>query len=289
MKKRLLFLLGAVAAATALCVPSALAHVHLKIAANGGLIDGFENWTAGQSWAEIRQFKNENATRPVVDLVLELQALKAGGLDFDFELVRTLRYDLSVKEVFEGRADLSAETIWDSEIPTGAPTLLKTASVIQDGEFVKGIYVLPTRSDMLKITSIGELRSHIGIVVGGWSVDTHTLEKMNINQLVRAVVPAVSFRQMMAGKADFTLYEFSANPDMSVEAGGVRLVPVPNCKVALAGSRSWVVSKNGASAQEIYQALNAGLAILRNNGTIERAFRESGFFDPRVNDWKRLF
>src|SRR4051812_38693753 len=85
------FCLVTAALAAAFATP-AFAKTHLKISVNAAAMDAFNNWNVSGSWGDIKSFKNGNATRPVVDLVLELQALKAGGLDFDFELVRELTY-----------------------------------------------------------------------------------------------------------------------------------------------------------------------------------------------------
>jgi hypothetical protein len=64
---------------------------------------------------------------------------------------------------------------------------------------------------------------------------------------------------------------------------------LPNCKVAIMGSRSWIVAKASPLADVILHALARGVKILRDNGTIARAYQESGFFNPRVADWKGLF
>jgi hypothetical protein len=274
--------------ALALAVPSTFAaKIHVKISAPASAIDAFQNWTAGVAWDKITNFKNANASRPVVDLVLELQALKAGGLDFDFELVRALTYDLAKKQLSEGRVELTAETIWENEIDPA--TLLKSDTVIRQGEFVKGVYVLPTNQKLLQISSLAELQSHTGTVVATWALDAKTMEEMKLKGLVKCATPEVGFTTLQKQQADFILWEFSSSADMSVMISGVKLIPVPNCKVAIMGSRAWVVSKASPNAEAVHRALVAGTKIMRENGAIERAYKESGFLNPRVADWKRLF
>jgi hypothetical protein len=263
------------------------AKVHVKISVPAAAMDAYQNWTAGVAWDQITNFKNANAMRPVVDLVLELQALKAGGLDFDFELVRALTYDLAKKQVAEGRVELTAETIWESEID--ASLMLKTDPVIRHGEFVKGVYVLAGNQKLLGISSLEELQLLTAGVVGTWALDVKTMEEMKLKGLNKSATPELVFANIQKQQVDFTLWEFSSNADMSVLIGGVKLVPVPNCKVAIMGSRAWVVSKGAPNAEVVHKALAAGTKILRENGTIERAYKESGFHNPRVADWKRLF
>ena len=282
------FLAGVLALAGVFLASPAAAKTHLKISACAEANDAFENWTTGTPWDQIGSFKNANAIRPAVDLLLELQALKAGGLDFDFELVRKLTYELAKVEVIEGRADLTAETIWDDEIAANAKSLLKTDAIIRNGEFVKGVYVLPTNTKLLKISSLDELRDNVGAVVSNWDLDVKTVEGLQLKGLKKAIKPELVFTMIQKQQADFMLGEFSPTPDMGTVSGGVKLVPVPNCTVAIMGSRSWIVSKGSPQADAIFRALAKGTKILRDNGTIERAYKESGFFNPRVADWKRL-
>ncbi len=265
----------------------AAAKTHLKISTGVDVASAFQNWTAVTPWEQIKSYRN--ASRPLVDLLLELQALKAGGLDFDFELVKKLGYEQSKVEVIEGHADLSAETIWGDEISANAKELLSTDEIIRNGEFTKGVYVLSTNAKMLKLASAEELRDCIGAVVSSWSLDVKTMEGMKLRDLIKTGRTEGVFQAIQKGQADFTLSEFSASPDMSTMFGEFKFLPVPNCKVAIMGSRSFIVCKASPEADRILAALQAGVKILRDNGTIEQAFKESGFFNPRVADWKRLY
>ena len=279
--------IGALALIGGLLPLQASAKTHLKISACAEATDAFKNWTAVTPWDQIKTYRN--ASRPVVDLLLELQALKAGGLDFDFELVKKLNYEQAKIEVIEGRAELTAETIWGDEIAANPNELLKSEEVIRNGEFTKGVYVISTNAKMLQLTTVDELRDSVGVVVASWSLDVRTMEEMKLKDLVKAPRPEAVFSAIQKKQADFTLAEFSSAPDMSTLFGEFKFVPVPNCKVAIMGSRSFIVSKVSPEATAIHGALVGGLKILRDNGTIERAYRESGFFNPRVADWKRLY
>jgi hypothetical protein len=278
----------AAAATAALCATPAHAKTKLKVSLNAAAMDAFNNWTGGGSWAEIKSFKNGNATRPVVDLVLQLQALKAGGLDFDVELVRELTYELAKQAVIDGRADLTAETIWDDEISANEGALLHSDAILQKGEFVKGVYVLPTNEKLLKTTSAADLSGATAAVVSSWALDVKTDDAMSLKGVKKAATPEIVFASIKRGDADFVLEEFSSQPDMSVTRGGVKLIPIPGVKVGLVGSRSWVVSKKSADADAVYKALIAGAKKLADDGTIKRAYTESGFFNPKVADWKPL-
>jgi hypothetical protein len=278
----------ATAALAAAFITPAYAKTHLKISVNAAAMDAFNNWNVSGSWGDIKSFKNGNATRPVVDLVLQLQALKAGGLDFDFELVRELTYELAKQAVIDGRADLTAETIWDDEIAANEAALMHTDAILQKGEFVKGVYVLPTNEKLLKATSAADLAGATAAVVSSWALDVKTDESMALKGVKKAATPEQVFTSIKRGDADFVLEEFSAAPDMSVTRAGIKLIPIPGVKAGLVGSRSWIVSKKCADADAVFKALVNGSKILQTDGTIKRAYTESGFFNPKVADWKSL-
>ncbi len=285
--QRFQFVLGLIALVAAF-TPTTQAKTHLRIAVNAAAMDAFNNWTGAGSYADIKSFKNGNASRPVVDLVLELQALQAGGLDFDFELVRDLTYELAKQSVIDGRADIAGETIWDSEIAENAGAWFHTDPILQSGDFVKGIYVLPANEKLLKLTSRSDLQTSTGTVVSSWALDVKTLESLSPKAVHKVPTPELGYVAIKRGEADFILDEFSSQPDLRVQRGGVTLVPVPGYTVAILGSRSWVVSKRAPDAEAVLKALSAGAKILRDDGTIRRAYTESGFFNPKVASWKPL-
>jgi hypothetical protein len=128
----------------------------------------------------------------------------------------------------------------------------------------------------------------VGATVFNWPVDLRLLENLGLKRIEKASKTENVFQLIKTGRADFALLEFAASSDMSVENGGVKLVPVPEHKVALPGSRSWIVSRESPHAAAIVSALNHGIASLREEGRIERAFRECGFFNGKVSGWKRL-
>jgi hypothetical protein len=272
-----------------LLTSTAEAKTHLKISANTLIAESFGKWTAEKPWEQIDHFTGPQANRPTIDLILELQALKAGGLDFDFELIAVPNYERAKIEVIQGNADLAAETIWDDEISANTASLLKTDPIIRSGEFEKGVYVLPTNEPLLKVKSLADLQPYVAATVSNWALDVKTVDAMKVKGHEKVGKLENVFLMIDKKRVDFTLQEFSANADFSIENSGVKLIPIPNCKVGLAGSRSWVVAKTSPHAKEIHEALVRGAKILRDDGRIEKAFKESGFFNAQVANWKRLF
>ncbi|HEX9048324.1 MAG TPA: hypothetical protein VF988_14960, partial [Verrucomicrobiae bacterium] len=265
---------------------AAQSKMHLKISGVPLVLQSYQAWTATTPWDKIEKFDAPNANRQTVELILQMQALKAGGVDPEIELISAPNLERALVEVEVGRVDLTAETMWDREI--NETVLFKTDAVLRDGDFQKGLYVMPGNDRALKATSLEDVHNLVGLTVATWAHDLDTLHDLGAKSIEKAPTSENMFLMLQKKRADFTLLEFSAKADLSTELAGVTLVPVPNCKVILRGSRSWVVSKASPHAQQIYDALVKGEKILRDQGRIERAFQESGFINGKVSTWKRL-
>ncbi|HVU34395.1 MAG TPA: methyl-accepting chemotaxis protein [Opitutaceae bacterium] len=263
-------------------------RMHLRIAVSSLVADSLGKWAPDSSPLEIDRFNSPHANRPTVDLVLQLQALAAAGLDFDYELALYPNHGRAVIEAQQGYADLTAETVWDSEIQASGGSLLASAPVIRNGEFEKGIYVLPTNSRVLGATLPQQFADFVGVTVFNWSVDVRMLESLGLKRLEKASRAENMFQLIRDGRADFALLEFAATGDMSIENNDVTLVPIPQCKVALPGSRSWVVARQSPHAATLIHAFEHGIAALHQQNRIERAYRESGFFHPKVTHWRNV-
>jgi hypothetical protein len=262
------------------------ATVHLRFAVTPLVAESFTRWTDGRPVAEIDDFGSALATRGVVDFVLQVQALHLAGLDFDFELRVSDNIARAGHEVAQGYADLSAETMGDANVESD--DLIRTSPLIGSGEFEKGLYTVPANESMLHVASLEDVRAFVGVTVVSWAVDVRTLKAMGLRKIEQVFKAENLFAALGQRRADFTLLEFAATPDMSVTHEGVKLVPVPGVKVSLPGSRSWVVSRRSPHADLLVGSLERGLQALRREARVERAFRQSGFFHPRVVDWKRL-
>lgn len=258
----------------------------LRVAVSSLVADSLEKWTRQTPLQNIERFEGPYANRPTVDLILQLQALSASGLDFDYSLSTHTNHGRAVIEVAQGYADLTAETVWNAEIQASGDTLIATAPVIRNGEFEKGLYVLPSNQRMLSASLPDQFSEFVGVTVFNWSVDVQLLENLALKRIERVSKSENMFQMLRDGRADFTLLEFASTPDLSLEHGGVKLVPVPQCKVALPGSRSWIISRQSPHAALLAQAFEKGLAALRRDGRIERAFGECGFFNPKVARWR---
>jgi len=233
---------------------------------------------------QITSFASPHASRNVVSLVLIQKALHLGGLeDVEFEFHVVPNSERERIEVKNGRVVLGSQDFWDADFND---TVYKTDPVVHDGTFEKGLYTHPSNTHMLSLRDRESLKDHSAVIVGTWKGDIAALRALGVRHIhdvyeIQAVAKFLSLR-----RADFTLLEFSSKPDMSVSISGVSLVPVPGIKVVLPGNRCWMVSRKHPQGEQVFKALNIGLKMLWQDGTIKKAFTESGFFQKRVKGWR---
>ena len=260
-------------------------QITVKIAASELIYDSFSAWTAKIPFNEIINYNGSYANRGTVELVLLCQALQRGGLDFNIEVVKCPNYSRALMLAQSGQVTLPAETIWEQDLDLEA--LYKTDPIIRNGEFEKGIYTSPENHKMLAVTSFDEFGQYSAVMIKSWAVDWNTLRSMDLKRLDEVAKKDLLFKMVNFGRVDFTLLEFSSEPDLSTEIEGIKLVPVPNLKIGLKGERCWAVAKIAPDAEKVFAALQKGIIALRDKGIISRAYHECGFFNAAVENWKK--
>lgn len=260
----------------------------LTIAATPRTISNFTAFTQGQPAFEIQEYASPDSTRQVVVIVMILKALKISGFhetDIVFKEVPNSARERAV--VKSGNALIGEQGHWRFHFDD---TVYRTDPVVRNGEFEKGIYIDPKPSTykLLYVDSVRQLQNHTAVMVPTWVTDWETLKTMGPERLDSAATAPILFRMLRAGRAEFTLYEFSTREDFSQTIEGITLLPVPGIKVGLRGSRHLMVSKRHPMGKQVYEALQKGLKVLRRNGEIKRALTECGFIDQRVAHWKKI-
>jgi hypothetical protein len=93
-------------------------------------------------------------------------------------------------------------------------------------------------------------------------------------------------RIVKANRADFTLAPFQETKDLSLKSESIKLMPIKNVKVALRGSRHYLVSKRYNESKNLFKALQKGITILKEKGIFKKAYREFGFINEKTKNWK---
>lgn len=213
------------------------------------------------------------------------KALTAGGLQAIVKAVPSPNSERSRKMISDGIADIKSD--WEFNIDM-APNVLKSAPILRNGEFQKGIYV---RQDTLRAraeTPISDVHQLTAVSIRTWRLDWEVLESLGPKSLISAPTTLQMSALINAGRADFTLLEFSSDPDMARKYYGVSLYPLHGVKVILPGSQHFMVSQHLPDAEKIVAALDTGLEALHRSGFIRQCLVNSGIINARVEDWRIL-
>lgn len=244
----------------------------------------------GEACPAIESYPLEGASRLDAELLILCNALRLGGPPVRLDLVPQPNYNRGLAEAIAGRIDLPPQTVWSSELDEHGDTLLRSAPVIQAGEWQVGLFTTADRGDVLAVRTLAELRRLKAAAPRGWIEDWRALSAIGFAQLLDVQASDSVFHMIQAGRADVTLRAFSPAPDLGSLPGSapVRILPVRGFKVALPAARHFAVSRRHPDAEAIVRQLDAGLNRLRAQGAIQRVFEAVGLFEPRVADWQVL-
>lgn len=262
-------------------------RLRIVVPALPNTIKMYEEFTSGQSISvkEITSINEQCCSRPFASLIIIQQALALGGLPVGFEFMlvpNTARMRMAVER---GDAVIAAQDLFSTAF---TDNVYMSTAVIPEGSFIKGIYTSPGNGPMAEVHTLDSLRRFRAVSASHWLVDWETLERMDLAELRSVPRANLMFAYVNQGKADFTIMEFPRNEDLSRSMEGITLVPVPGIKIALKDSRHFMVSKNHPDGKRVFEALQAGLAIMKKQGRIKRYYTEVGFYNEGVKDWKLL-
>ncbi|MBE9610143.1 hypothetical protein [Chitinilyticum piscinae] len=256
------------------------------------VLSDYQKFLKGRDPLGITQFGGEHSRRDVVELVLVQQALKAGGNTRPLRLVTVNNtsdsYNRYLKEVSSGNASLGGNSVWLIDLKPLADKVYISEPSIRQGEFTAGLYTTPGNKAALAAQDKAAVQKLTAVVADSWKPDIATLESIPIPNVLKTQSWESMVGMVSKQRADVILAPFQPTPDLSFEAAGQKFVPIPNIRVGLQGSRHFFVSRSFPNSAQIAKALNTGLDQLRANGTIEKAYRESGFFNEATAKWSKI-
>jgi len=227
-------------------------------------------------------------TAQVIDTVLISKALTLGGLSADFEFAKIPNSERERAMVLSGDVTIAGTSQWDWWADENREAVYKSDVVVPNGSFEKGLYVKMENLATFSISSPQDIAKFNCVSNKVWRVDWTTLSGLGFKNLQSAPNTESMFKMVAGGHADLTVQSFSGLPDMSITLGGITLYPITGWKVLLNGSRHYVVSKKNAHGAATFEALQKGLAIMRQSDEVVRALTESGFFNVNVKKWKPI-
>ena len=256
-----------------------------------GLIDtkiGYDNLVKenGGDPLSITDFSYQSASRPATALLIIQQALKAGGMDTEIRFISCPNIARSLAEVKKGKAAILATDIWELDFDE---TVYETAPFIRKGDFEKVIYAAKGSPLLNSKLDLKQLLKFCPLTEFSWNIDIKVLQMMGFHNIQTAPQYDLLFKMLNKNRADFLLLELSKSPDFSYKTSTCSVEVVKGVKVVFPYSRHFMVSKKHPDGKKIFEALQRGLKILREDGTIKRAIYQSGIKDKRIKNWKVIY
>lgn len=259
----------------------------IRVAVTWDILADYQRFVGTRDVTQIDYYGGPGARRDVIELVLLQQALRLGGLQQPLTIVREQTYRRTLYQVAHGELISSGALVWKSDTHELQADLLLSSAVIKDGEFSVGLYTSETNYNALNANQ-SALRQLVAVTSPDWRTDIETLQALGFKQIYLANTWVSIVRMLQAGRGDVTLAPFQSGSDMTLHTDIGKLVPINNIKIALTGSRHWIISRVHPESTKYYTALEKGLQQLAQQGVILQAYRDCGFFNPAVKDWPLL-
>ncbi|WP_430473669.1 hypothetical protein ACQ0MK_17355 [Thalassospira lucentensis] len=257
----------------------------LRIVVADDVLEDYERFLNGRTFSKITDFGGPYSRRDVVEIVLVQQALSRGGWTGAMTLIGGGNYARMRQMISVGEADISGSSVWRRDIEEDGATMIASHPVIPVGRFEAGFYMLADNPNRLRVHSLLDIRRMRAVSNRTWKPDWHALEKLDFSDLVHVPTWQLMVQFIADDRADFLLAPFQPGSEMELVVDGVRMLPIPGFKIALAGSRHFAVNKTVSDNTDLLAVLNRGLKALEDDGIVDQAYRQSGFFHPVVRDW----
>ena len=231
----------------------------------------------------------EGITRRVIlEMLLLQQALHYGGVKQALRFQPfSDNYQQTLQQVSDGRILMHADTFWQQDLSARSNDLYLSSPTIEHGQYIVGLYSSPENQRALESNkeNLSQLSAASNIA---WSADWQALEALNLNKLHNVRHWRMMASMVMKQDVDFLLAPFQGTNSQVINRGKFNLVPIPGIKLALNDSRHYAISKKHSAGEQVYKAINRGIEIMKRKGIWLRAYRESGVFDPSVDNWQLL-
>ena len=253
-----------------------------------GALDIFEKFRKDKNLLTLSYFGGEYAFRENAELTLLIKALSLGGMPNKVKFVPFVMsgHQRYFEALASGAAATIGETVWLNDLVGMREQVYITQALVRDGEFYVGLYTHPNNMKALSARTLDDIRKLSIVSNVNWAPDKTAIEKIGFKYVYHTSSYTSMLKMVKAQRVDVTLSALSSSDNYEHPWGEGILIPIPNIKVYIEGSRHWAVSKRHPMGEQIYAALEIGLSELRKTGVIERAYEESGFFHQGIQDWK---
>ncbi|MGJ8691848.1 MAG: hypothetical protein ACSHW0_05160 [Thalassotalea sp.] len=226
-------------------------------------------------------------SRNVISLIIFVQALDRAGLTVNFEFIPSSNPERSLALVQSGAALLSIKTLSEDHTPVNT---LKSSPLLDSAHSLSGIYGLKSNHALMKVKSVQELKKFSAVIHHAWPSELKFLEELELPKLELSNSRASLFKQIAFRKIDFTILNISndQSTDFIRRYQNITLVPVPGLLVIKSDKYQFVIAKHHPDSQRVFQALEKGLGIMREQGLIKQYFQQLIPLRSDLPNWKIL-
>ncbi|MBZ9610139.1 hypothetical protein [Rheinheimera maricola] len=242
----------------------------------------------GRDALTVTDFSTNHARRDVVDFILIQQAVALGGIKLQVRY-EPGNYDArNLRSISSGMLLIGLDTFWRSELSSLQQQLYISQPLIRRGEYLAGLYTSPHNTRALAVTELQQLKKLTAVSSKNWHADWYTWQQIGPASLLDEHSWPSQAKLVSKQWVDVMLSPFLPRLPFTISSDEYQLVAVPGVKIMLDDSRHVAVSRLHPDGERVFNALQAGLTLLREQGVIDRAYTQAGFFHPAVRDWKIL-
>lgn len=249
----------------------------------------YDDFVAKRSIASIKEFSVHPQPLPriVVDYILLQQALLAGGMQAEVNILATKNYyNLSMDKLSKGHYLMQVNTIWQQDALPHQQHVHISAPLIDKGTFEAALFTSPTNVKAFELANDPNKISRLTAISNQqWSADWLTLSHLGLRRLEHTELWVNMFRAVENEMVDIMLHPFNLPADKTLRFSGRKLKIIPYVKVKLEDSMHFVLAKKHPDAPRVIKYLDSGLAILKAKGIVDKAYRQIGLISDEASDW----
>ena len=260
----------------------------LNIVINEDVYNNYLCMLNNQHVLAVKNYSGKCSRREVVEIILIQQMLALGGFEYQF-ILEPDYYNMRERKLIEkGLLLISVDSVWQNEAKSMTDSVYISPPLIKKGEYQVGFYTAADNKKVLSTTTIEQLKDLSIISNKKWTVDWKSLSQANFTYLHHEKNWVTHAKLVSKHIIDMMLIPFSNDNDLTHMIRDIELTPIPNFVFPLTESRHVIIAKHHPLGEKTYQALLTGMKIMRDNGTITKAFTQSGLLNSKVKHWQRV-
>ena len=260
---------------------AAVAQNVVELYIRDDVLEDYLAFVADRDVLDIKKFSGRTIRRDVVDMIIAQQAMAIGGFKRDYQYHAGKVNFRNTRLLQQGKLLISFDSYWLADAEELQQDVYISDPVIRRGEYVAGIYTGMQNQAILKVNNLAQLQQFSAISTPLWRTDWRTIQSLGLSKVLREDEWISMARMVSNGWVDFMLMPLYRSGHEIYELENIRLQPVPGVVVLLNDSRHFVISKHHPDGKAAFDAIQIGLAALREQGRILKAYQQAGFVvDP---------